>query len=73
MNPMPPTIQQAIAPWVTPKLAQVPADYWPSEVNEAQRNRLDALMLRTKQNPQQSIARVMRQEANVRRLQGEVL
>jgi len=73
VNPMHPTIQQALAPWVTPKLAQVPADYWPSEVNEAQRKRLDALMLRTKQNPQPHIDRLARQEANVRRLQGEVL
>lgn len=53
---------------VTP-LAQVPI----SLTSEAQRQRLDAAMLRTKQNPQQSTARVMRQEANLRRLQGEAL
>ena len=50
-------------------LAQVPI----SLTSHVQRQRLDALMLRTKQNPQPHIDRLARQEASVRRLQGEVL
>lgn len=50
-------------------LAQVPILL----TSEAQRQRFDAQMLRTKQNPQPHIDRLARQEANARSLQGEVL